>query len=86
VEVNAMPNIKSAIKRVKTTESAHNQNIAQKSEMRTAVKRAMTAKENNSENVETLVSNAVKHVDKASKKNLIHGNKAARMKSKLMAK
>lgn len=54
-----MPNIKSAIKRVKTTESAHNQNIAQKSEMRTAVKRAMTAKENNSENVETLVSNAV---------------------------
>lgn len=81
-----MPNIKSAIKRVKTTEKAHSQNIAQKNEMRTAVKRAMTAKTNNAENVESLISNAVKHVDKASKKNLIHTNKAARVKSQLMAK
>ncbi|GAA3716921.1 MULTISPECIES: 30S ribosomal protein S20 [Salinicoccus] len=81
-----MANIKSAIKRVKTTDKAQRQNIAQKNEMRTAVKRAMTAKENNAENTETLVSNAVKYVDKASKKNLIHDNKASRLKSKLMTK
>lgn len=81
-----MPNIKSAVKRVKTNQAAEEQNIAQKNAMRTAVKRAMTAKENNSENVETLVSGAVKRVDKAAKKNLVHSNKAARMKSRLMAK
>ncbi len=86
MEVNAMPNIKSAIKRVKTSEAVNAQNSAQKNEMRTAVKRAMTAKENNAENVDALVSEAVKNVDKAAKKNLVHTNKAARMKSKLMSK
>jgi len=85
MEVNAMPNIKSAIKRVKTSEAANAQNIAQKNQMRTAVKRAMTAKENNAENVDALVSEAVKNVDKAAKKNLVHANKAARMKSRLMS-
>ncbi|WP_020008487.1 30S ribosomal protein S20 [Salinicoccus albus] len=81
-----MPNIKQANKRVKTSQAQEHQNIAQKNAMRTAVKRAMTAKKNNSENVETLISGAVKRVDKASKNNLVHSNKAARMKSKLMAK
>lgn len=81
-----MPNIKSAIKRVKSSQKAEDLNIAQKNAMRTAVKRAETAKAENAENTDELVSYAVKQVDKASKKNLLHSNKASRMKSKLMTK
>ncbi|SOC38528.1 30S ribosomal protein S20 [Salinicoccus kekensis] len=80
-----MPNIKSAIKRVKSSQKAEDLNIAQKNAMRTAVKRAETAKSENAGNTDELVSYAIKQVDKANKKNLIHSNKASRMKSKLMA-
>ncbi|MDK6862578.1 MULTISPECIES: 30S ribosomal protein S20 [Nosocomiicoccus] len=78
-----MANIKSAIKRVKTTQAATERNIAQKNAMRTAIKAAETAKENNAENVEELVNKAISLVDKASNKNLLHKNKASRLKSKL---
>ena len=54
--------------------------------MRTAVKRAETAKLEDADNKDALVSNAVKLVDKAAKSNHIHANKASRIKSKLMAK
>ncbi|MFD3242773.1 30S ribosomal protein S20 [Staphylococcus simulans] len=79
-----MPNIKSAIKRVKTINKAEAQNISQKNAMRTAVKRAKTAIAENAENKNELVRIAVKKVDKASQANLIHSNKADRIKSKLM--
>ncbi|MGT2596557.1 30S ribosomal protein S20 [Staphylococcus aureus] len=78
-----MANIKSAIKRVKTTEKARC-NISQKSAMRTAVKNAKTAVSNNADNKNELVSLAVKLVDKAAQSNLIHSNKADRIKSQLM--
>ena len=67
-----MANIKSAIKRVKTTQAATERNIAQKNAMRTAIKAAETAKENNAENVEELVNKAISLVDKASNLSLIH--------------
>ena len=54
--------------------------------MRSAVKSARTAIENNADNKGELVSLAIKKVDKASKKNLIHSNKANRIKSSLMSK
>ncbi|HCD2779516.1 TPA: 30S ribosomal protein S20 [Staphylococcus aureus] len=79
-----MANIKSAIKRVKTTEKAKARNISQKSAMRTAVKNAKTAVSNNADNKNELVSLAVKLVDKAAQSNLIHSNKADRIKSQLM--
>ena len=69
-----MPNIKSAIKRVRTTENAEARNISQKNAMRTAVKNAKTA-----------INFAIKSVDKASQSNLIHSNKADRIKSQLMS-
>ncbi|WP_436865303.1 30S ribosomal protein S20 [Mammaliicoccus sciuri] len=81
-----MPNIKSAIKRVAVTEKKDAANISQKNDMRSAVKVAKTAIENNAENKAELVSLAVKKVDKASKNNLIHSNKADRIKSSLMSK
>lgn len=79
-----MPNIKSAIKRVKTTNKAEAQNISQKNAMRTAVKRAKTAIAENADIKEELVRIAVKKVDKAAQANLIHSNKADRVKSQLM--
>lgn len=79
-----MPNIKSAIKRVNTTHTAEARNISQKNEMRTAVKRAHSAIEAGADNKADLLSFALKKVDKAAQRNLIHTNKAARIKSSLM--
>ena len=80
-----MPNIKSAIKRVRTTETAEARNISQKNAMRTAVKNAKSAIENNADNKAELVNFAIKSVDKAAHSNLIHSNTADRIKSQLMS-
>ena len=58
-----MPNIKSAIKRVRTTENAELV-IFHKNAMRTAVKNAKTAINNNADNKAELVNFAIKSVDK----------------------
>ncbi|BBK28080.1 30S ribosomal protein S20 [Staphylococcus arlettae] len=79
-----MANIKSAIKRVNTTQVAEDRNNSQKTEMRSAVKKAKSAINNNADNKAELVSLAVKKVDKAAQRNLIHSNKADRIKSSLM--
>lgn len=47
-------------------------------------KNAKTAVSNNADNKNELVSLAVKLVDKAAQSNLIHSNKADRIKSQLM--
>ena len=80
-----MPNIKSAIKRVNTTRVTEERNISQKNAMRTAVKNAKSAIENNADNKAELVNFAIKSVDKAAHSNLIHSNKADRIKSQLMS-
>ncbi|WP_145457963.1 30S ribosomal protein S20 [Staphylococcus pettenkoferi] len=80
-----MPNIKSAVKRVRKTEEVEHRNISQKNAMRTAVKRAKTAIETNASEKDELVSFALKKVDKAAQRNLIHSNKVDRIKSKLMS-
>ncbi|MBQ0138651.1 MAG: 30S ribosomal protein S20 [Kurthia sp.] len=81
-----MPNIKSAIKRVKTAEKAKNANISVKTAMRSAVKKAETALTAKDENATVLLSAAVKSLDKAASKGLIHKNAAARTKARLMKK
>jgi len=82
-----MPNIKSAIKRVKTTEARNAQNTTAKSAMRTAVKKVEAAVTLNDAAAakEAFVSAASK-LDKAAAKGLIHKNAAARKKSRLMKK
>ncbi|MFJ7727007.1 30S ribosomal protein S20 [Neobacillus sp. NPDC097160] len=82
-----MPNIKSAIKRVKTTEAKNAQNTTAKSAMRTAVKKVEAAVTVNDAAAakEALVTAASK-LDKAAAKGLIHKNAAARKKSRLMKK
>lgn len=80
-----MPNIKSAVKRVRKTETTELKNISQKNDMRSAVKRAKKAIESNADNKQELINSAIKKIDKAAQSNLIHSNKADRMKSKLMS-
>ncbi|AYC29681.1 30S ribosomal protein S20 [Paenisporosarcina cavernae] len=81
-----MPNIKSAIKRVKTNEKANAQNSQTKSTMRTAVKKAETAVLNKEENAQDLLKSAIQQLDKAASKGLIHKNTASRKKARLMKK
>ncbi|MFK2824428.1 30S ribosomal protein S20 [Bacillus sp. B190/17] len=81
-----MPNIKSAIKRTKTIQDRTERNNQQKSAMRTAVKKFETAVANNDENVKVLFTQAVRGLDKAAAKGLIHKNTASRTKSRLMKK
>ncbi|ACA41315.1 30S ribosomal protein S20 [Lysinibacillus sp. fkY74-1] len=81
-----MPNIKSAIKRVKVNEKANIANSQAKSAMRTTVKKAENAVAENAENKQELLQAAFKSLDKAASKGLIHKNAAARKKSRLAKK
>ena len=77
-----MANIKSQIKRNKQNEVARERNKAVKSEIRTRTKNAVVAA--GTENEETALRAAVKRIDKAAAKGVIHKNQAANKKSGLM--
>ena len=77
-----MANIKSQIKRNKTNEIARERNKAVKSEVRTRTKNAVASV--GTENEETALRAAVKRIDKAAAKGVIHKNQAANKKSGLM--
>ncbi|EDP68006.1 ribosomal protein S20, partial [Carnobacterium sp. AT7] len=62
------------------------QNNVQKSSMRTAIKKYVQAIEAGNENSEQLLKEAIKSIDMAASKGLIHKNKANRDKSRLTAK
>ena len=78
-----MPQIKSAIKRVKTQDAARKRRAAQMTELRTAVKKFKTAQAAGAENASELHVAAAHALDKAASKGLIHKNKASRDKSRL---
>lgn len=79
-----MPNIKSAIKRVKTSEKRRLQNASQKSALRTAVKAVEVALNNSDASVASdAYLQASRKLDKAVSKGLLHKNAAARKKSRL---
>lgn len=79
-----MPNIKSAIKRVKTSEKRRALNASQKSALRSAVKTADQAIAGTDvEAAKAALVVASKKLDKAVTKGLIHKNAAARKKSRL---
>ncbi|WP_432358509.1 30S ribosomal protein S20 [Sporosarcina sp. UB5] len=81
-----MPNIKGAIKRVKQSAAANEQNSMYKAAMRTAIRKADTALVNKEENASELLKDAVKKLDTAARKGLIHRNTAARQKARLTKK
>jgi len=81
-----MPNIKSAKKRVKVIETKTLQNKALKSELRTVLKKAELAVANNAEGSAEAVKLAIKKIDQAAAKGILHKNNAARKKSSLTCK
>lgn len=82
-----MPNIKSSAKRDQLAKARNAKNKAEKSALKTAVKKfdAAVVVGNKDEAVSTYKV-AVKAVDKAAGKNLIHKNNAANKKSKMAHK
>ena len=79
-----MANIKSSAKRDQLAKARYAKNRAERSALRTAVKKFDAAvAEGNKEAAVSTYKVAVKAVDKAAGKNLIHKNKAANLKSSL---
>ena len=82
-----MPNIKSAKKRVLVAKVRNTRNKAEKSALRTAMKKfEVAAAEGNRTEAEGAYKVAVKAVDKAAAKGILHRNNAAHKKSALTLK
>ncbi|HYA45283.1 MAG TPA: 30S ribosomal protein S20 [Acidimicrobiales bacterium] len=79
-----MANIKSQIKRIKTNEKRRQRNKAARSEIKTRVKTALHQAEAGDEAAGEHVRMAVKRLDKAAARGIIHPNQAANRKSALM--
>jgi small subunit ribosomal protein S20 len=79
-------NIKSQIKRNRQNEKRRVANKAVRSEMKTRTKRVEVAAETGADDLDELTRDAVKRIDKAAEKGVIHKNAAARRKSRLMKK
>ncbi len=81
-EVNGLPNIKSAKKRVIVTESKTLQNKMVKTALKTAMKKYENAvASGDKEAAAKAYVTAVKKLDTAAAKGIVHKNKAARKKS-----
>jgi len=82
-----LPNIKSAKKRVKTTEARTLRNKMIKSDMKTAIKKLDAAiVEGNKETIDTTFRAAVKTVDQATAKGVLKKNTASRKKAQMAIK
>jgi len=80
-----LANIKSAIKRNKQNEKRRLHNRTYRGGARTFVRKAMAAMEaGDKAAAETATAQAVKALDKAAQKGVIHKNNAARRKSRLV--
>jgi small subunit ribosomal protein S20 len=77
-------NIKSQIKRNRQNEKRRLRNKAVRSELKTRTKTAIAAAESGAEHTDEAVRIAVKRIDMAAAKGIIHKNAAARRKSRLM--
>jgi small subunit ribosomal protein S20 len=79
-------NIKSQIKRNRQNERRRLRNKAVRSELKTRTKRAVNAAEQGNDDATEALRLALKRIDKAASKGVIHKNQAARRKSRLMKK
>ena len=81
-----MPNIKSAKKRVLVSNANYERNKAYRSSLRTAIKKADAAIDAKSDDMAQVVTAAVKKIDQAASKGIIHKNNAARKKSAIVTR
>ena len=79
-----MANIKSQIKRNRQNERLRERNKAVRSELKTRVKNAVRAAEDGADNTTESLRLAIKRLDKAAAKGIIHKNQAANRKSALV--
>jgi small subunit ribosomal protein S20 len=77
-------NIKSQIKRNRQNLVRQQRNKAVRSELKTRVRTAVTAAEAGADDADAKVRAAIKRIDTAAAKGVIHRNAAARRKSRLM--
>ncbi len=78
-----MPIIKSAKKALKIEARRKEENDLTRAKVKSAVKGLKIAAKSEAKDVATVYANAQKQLDLAAKKNVIHKNKAARLKSRL---
>lgn len=76
-----MPQIKSAKKRMRQAKSHTTRNRTQRSQLRSAVKKVRSA--TTASEATQAYADAVKLLDRAGRKNIVHRNAAARHKSRL---
>ncbi|MBQ4154149.1 MAG: 30S ribosomal protein S20 [Clostridia bacterium] len=81
-----MPNIKSAKKRVLISEANYQRNKAYRSALKTAIKKADAAIDSNAADAKETVKVAVKKLDQAAAKGILHRNAVARKKSQLVTR
>lgn len=81
-----MPNIKSAKKRVLISKANYERNKAYRSALKTAIKKADAAIDAKSPEAAEAVKVAVKKIDQAAVKGILHTNNAARKKSALVTR
>jgi small subunit ribosomal protein S20 len=79
-----MANIKSAIKRIKTSIRNRKRNLLYKNKLKNLIKKTKKAVSQKKEDAEKLVKEAIKLLDKIAGKKIIHKNQAARKKSRLL--
>lgn len=79
-----MAHLKQSKKRIRTNEKARVRNKQQRSAMKGAIKRVQLAA--TAEDKKKQLADAMSKIDKAGKKNVIHRNAAARLKSRLARK
>ena len=81
-----MANTKSAIKRMKQNEQRRQRNRAARSTIRSTVKAARTALAGKSAETQAIVREALRTLDRAVSRGVMHRNTAARKKSALARK
>jgi small subunit ribosomal protein S20 len=86
-KVFSVANIKSQLKRIGTNKKAHDRNKAVKSELKTAIRNARQAVATGDKvKASSALTAAVKKLDKAASKGVIHKNQAANRKSAIAKK
>lgn len=78
-----MPNIKSAMKRVKVAEKKATANKSKRSELRTQVKKTRTAMAESVTDAEMMLKDTQANLDRAAAKGYLHKKNVARKKSRM---
>jgi small subunit ribosomal protein S20 len=77
----AVPRLKSSKKAMRKSRAANERNRARRSQLRTALKRVRSAAD--AKEAQAAFVDAVRLLDRAGRKNLVHRNTASRTKSRL---